>query len=75
MRSGNTITCDKCGEDVGNGGVTEAVIVTALNADNQVENFYWCLKNCAPKVLSKAHLAAYLKETEQEKLSLHQPSA
>lgn len=36
-------TCDRCGADCGNGGVTEAVVISDLDAtDGMVRNLHLC---------------------------------
>lgn len=54
--------CDRCGGDVGNGGVDNAVVITGRVADGPV-TFHLCLRadetheRCATRVLTKAALA------------------
>lgn len=37
LRTGGAYRCDRCGADVGNGGVTEAAIVSDLDPDRPGE--------------------------------------
>lgn len=67
--------CDRCPADVGNGGVTDALIVSDLDPDNpgHVRNLHFCrdrevdgkkVKGCANKVLSAANLKSYNERNE-----------
>lgn len=62
--------CDRCGTDVGNGGVLQCVVVSDLDPDDpgMVRNLHFCrdrdeggklVKGCARKVLSPANLKHY----------------
>lgn len=62
--------CDRCGTDVGNGGVSEAVVVGDLDPDQRghVCNLHFCrdrtvdgkaVRGCEHKILSPANLKHY----------------
>lgn len=63
MRLAGTCVCDRCGADLGNGSITEAVVINALaDRDGQplVHNLHLGLAHrcgCAGRVLTKAALA------------------
>jgi hypothetical protein len=68
-----SFSCDKCGADVGNGGVTVCTNVSRVVEGPAVENLMFCLdrevegktiKGCSNKVLSKTNLAHYHKTKE-----------
>lgn len=61
--------CDRCGEDVGNGGVMQCIVVSQLDPHNpgMVRNLHFCLdtvdesgtvtrKGCERKILSPANI-------------------
>lgn len=55
--------CDRCGADIGNGAITECVIVSDLDPDipGGVRILHFCRENsCAKKVLSARNLAHLL---------------
>lgn len=55
-------SCDRCGADLGNGSLTECVVVTVLNTEQAVENLHLGLAQrcgCAAKVLTKATFTHY----------------
>ncbi len=61
-----SIACDRCGTDVGNGGVFAALVVSDLDAEaGLVRNLHFCrdrdgAKGCDKKILSPANLAHFL---------------
>lgn len=70
-RADGGFECDKCGEDVGNGGVLAALVVSDLDPDNpgMVRSLHFCrdredktgtvIKGCDGKVLNANHLKHY----------------
>lgn len=57
--------CDRCGHDVGNGGIDKAVVVSDFTATGAIVNLHFCRENgCAGKVLSKANLASRLQRED-----------
>lgn len=68
LRPDGTYHCDKCGADVGNGGVSEAAVVSTVDADDptQPRVFHLCReprdgapRGCEGNVLGPSALANY----------------
>lgn len=70
-----TVVCDRCGGDVGNGGIAEAVVLTYMDVDGNAVQAHWCLHNdeerqrCGARILTKASLA----KSRPDKVDLYQP--
>jgi hypothetical protein len=61
-----TTRCDRCGTDVGNGGIDRAVVAADHTASGGMVTYHFCRENgCARTVLGKANLKAR-KESGQE---------
>lgn len=67
--------CDRCGVDVGNGGITECTIVSGLDDDGGVRILHFCLdrmegddartvRGCSRKLLSPATIKNYTERME-----------
>jgi hypothetical protein len=71
MQSDGSFVCDRCGRGVGNGAVTECLVVSDIDQDNRghVLNLHFCrdgvegegknekpIKGCAQKVLSPSNV-------------------
>jgi hypothetical protein len=68
LRSDGAYRCDRCGADVGNGSVDQAVIVSDVQGGS-VRVLHFCREprdgaphGCAGRLLSPSMLADYLKE-------------
>lgn len=70
MTEGGKFICDRCGEDCGNGGVIDSLVVSDIDPDNpgHVRNLHFCrarendgktVKGCDSKVLSNSNLKFY----------------
>lgn len=66
LRPDGTYRCDRCGADVGNGGVVQAAIVSDVE-DGAVRVLHFCRESrdgaphgCAGRLLSPSMLADYL---------------
>lgn len=77
FNSDGTVTCDRDGVDVGNGGVAFALVVSDLDPDNigHTRTFHFCrdrdedgkaVKGCASKVLSARNLEKYLNDRKDQ---------
>lgn len=75
MTQGGSFECDRCGTDVGNGGVLDAVVVSDLDPENPgtVRNLHFCrdrevdgktVKGCGNKVLSATNLKHYKEKND-----------
>lgn len=71
--------CDKCDGHLENDNILNAVLVSAVDDQNRVQNFHFCLvksdelKRCAPSVFTKTALAG-LNKHRDEPLRLHVPA-
>ena len=76
QRADGSASCDRCGADVGNGGVAEAVVVSTLGSDGLVRNLHLGLAHrcgCARRVLTRAALRHYTDHVDEpgEQLPLY----
>ena len=68
LRSDGSYCCDRCGGDVGNGGVHLAAVVSDMDDAGQARVLHFCRQprkgaphGCAAHILSPANTAAYRK--------------
>lgn len=78
MNPSGSYSCDRCGTDVGNGGVQMCAVVSDLDPDREsmVRNLHFCrdreddegnkTKGCTNKVLSATNLKHYHETKESE---------
>lgn len=75
LRPDGTYRCDRCGVDVGNGGVHLAAIVADLdpNDPTAVRNLHFCRQSnagapdgCAAHLLTRANVAAWTAAKESD---------
>ncbi len=79
LDSGKTV-CDRCGGDVKDGSLIEAVVVSAIGDDNRVHTYHLCLRKdktherCGARVLTKAALKSHVdKRAKGEPVGLYDP--
>ena len=71
------LVCDRCGGPVYGGGVTEAVSVTLLDDNNQVQTLLYCLTKddqhdgCATRIFT-AKATAHRQTQVEDKVSFYQ---
>jgi hypothetical protein len=64
LHPNGTVTCDRCGGDCGNGGITECVPFPFLTPGGDVEHGHWCLRDddahdrCAAVAINADTMAA-----------------
>jgi hypothetical protein len=74
-----TVVCDRCGGDVGNGSITDCVIVTALTTSRDIVAMHFCLvsddthERCATRVLTAKATADLVRRNGDEPVQIHQP--
>lgn len=68
MQANGSASCDRCGADVGNGSVAEAVVLSTLGDDGLVRNLHLGLAHrcgCARRVLTRKALAHYVEAVDE----------
>jgi len=59
MHANYTATCDRCGADLGNGGLDRCVVISMIASTTTVANLHLCTSGgrCAQRILTTAALA------------------
>jgi hypothetical protein len=67
---GEVFVCDRCGADVGNGGVDTCLIVSDWDpdTDNRVHNYHFCRANkCDRRVMTTTNLEHFNKIRDSQR--------